>query len=184
MLASQSPIDAMADGNSGPPTFWTDYFVHLPSVQKFLRLVLFIVFFPLLISALVLLVSNVTLHTLPKMAALWVVYGFPALASAFGWRDLSRQYSVEDDGVAAGAALGLTTLVIMAGLAQAAYVQFIADISFDRWGFILGLMLMGSLVAFITSLFATTRSPRLFSVLTLASAIWMLTLSVLFGMAV
>jgi hypothetical protein len=165
------------------PTFWTVHFNRLTSIQKFLRLLLLLVVLPSLVSILVLLASNMTLRTLPKMGAIWIVYSIPVVTSGFAWINFCQRYGVEHDRIPVMFAMGTTTVPILVAVGQASYVQFIGDLTFETWMAIVAYMLLFSFVAFLAALLIIARSPRWFSVLTLFAATWMLVLSVLFGMA-
>jgi hypothetical protein len=164
---------------------WSPYFGGRTKLQKVLRVLVFISILLPLTFLLLLFINDVTTRVLGKgreFGVWWVLFGSPLIAELFGWLGLWQHRKSEPDLLAKSVAMLATTGAVLLAVGEIAYVQFVRDLSWQEGGGVVGWMLLLSLLGFVGGLFAL-RSPRWFSVLTLATAAWMLALSFLSGMA-
>lgn len=162
------------------------YFGARSTVQKLVRVLGFVSGLLLLTFLLLSLIREVAIRILGKgrqFGVWWILFGLPLIATVFGWAGLWRNRKVERDLHTKGVALFATTGAVLLAIGEITYVQFVRDLSWQEGGGVCGWMLLLSLIGFIGGLF-TVRAPRWFSVLAVAIATWMLTLSFLLGMAI
>ncbi|MFI5089072.1 MAG: hypothetical protein ACHP7P_03320 [Terriglobales bacterium] len=141
-------------------------------------IVLFMVTF-LLIS----LIAATAFRVLSWAKSWCVLSSVPLAAVTLAWIGLYRHWSSEPDRLVKTIAMLMTTVAVLIGFGEAAYVRFVRDLTWEQGGGVWGYGLLFSLLGFISCL-VTLRVPRWFSVLALSASAWMLTLFFLEGIAI
>jgi hypothetical protein len=167
-------------------TILSPYFGGRTKLQKFLRVLLFIVLLIALMFALISLTYDATARVLGRsreFGAWWFLSAVPFIASSAAWVGMVRHRKLVPGLPTTIVGLLVTTAAVLLSLAEIGYVHFVRDLSWQEGGGIWGFTLLLSAFGFVSGLYAVT-APRWFSVLALATSTWMLVFSFLSGIAI